>query len=160
MTYQPRSEPGFRAWAKRLLSGKPHFVIYNSDGKPQLLRWWLIPRNGWFNIYLHHTLCSDDDRALHDHPWDSVSFLVAGQLSEVYDKGQGQKYRRLPFLRPVFRGAETAHRLMTHNPHALPWTVFVTFRKRREWGFLCPKGWTRWQDFVKPDDPGKPKGCE
>jgi hypothetical protein len=39
-------------------------------------RWWVIPRNKFFNIYLHHFLHSDDDRALHDHPWWNVSILL------------------------------------------------------------------------------------
>jgi hypothetical protein len=31
--------------------------------RPYMLRWYLIPRNRFCNIYLHHFLRSDDDRA-------------------------------------------------------------------------------------------------
>ena len=41
----------------------PDFVI-GRPGKPYLLRWWVIQRNRWFNIYLHQILENDDDRAL------------------------------------------------------------------------------------------------
>jgi len=34
---------------------KPDFVIGRA-GAPYLERWWVIPRNRWFNIYLHHFL--------------------------------------------------------------------------------------------------------
>lgn len=48
-------------WFKILVSGYPHFYI-GGIAKPYLLRWFLIPRNPWFNIYLHKFLCDDDDR--------------------------------------------------------------------------------------------------
>ena len=44
------------------------FVIGGAE-RPYLRRWWVIPRNRLFNVYLHQFLRSDDDRALHDHPW-------------------------------------------------------------------------------------------
>lgn len=47
-----------------------------------MLRWWLIPRNKYFNIYLHHFLRRDEDRALHDHPWWSISFIFEGSYFE------------------------------------------------------------------------------
>ena len=46
----------------------PDFIVGGKDN-PYLLRWFVIPRNPVFNIYLHRFLRSDDDRALHDHPW-------------------------------------------------------------------------------------------
>ena len=51
-----------RDWFKTLISGKPHFVIGGADD-PYMLRWYLIPRNRRFNIYLHKFLRDDDDRA-------------------------------------------------------------------------------------------------
>jgi len=166
-------------WFKRFFTGKPHFVIWTEppeEGeKPQLLRWWLIPRNRWFNIYLHKTIRNDEDRALHCHPWNSVSFLLAGRLGEyrfkhfkllesygfrpeaLKDHGQ-QEFRELKKFRPVFRKATEAHRLnLPGQGHA--WTIFITGPKIRNWGFHCPKGWVPWQKFCQIDNPGKPKGC-
>lgn len=60
---------------------KPDFVIGASDN-PYLLRWWILPRNKWFNCYLHLFLRSDDAEALHDHPWWNVSFLLDGTYTE------------------------------------------------------------------------------
>ena len=59
----------------------PDFVIGPKDA-PYLQRWWLIPRNRWFNVYLHHILHSDDDRALHDHMYFNVSVLLRGRYVE------------------------------------------------------------------------------
>ena len=59
----------------------PDFVI-GPAGDPYMRRWWVIPRNKWFNIYLHNIMRSDDDRALHDHPWTNVSVLLRGSYLE------------------------------------------------------------------------------
>lgn len=45
-------------------------------------RWWRLPRNWALNIYYHIVRRSDDDRALHDHPWFSFSIVLDGGYSE------------------------------------------------------------------------------
>ena len=55
-------------------------------GEDYLSRWHIIPRNRFFNIYLHRFTGSDDDRALHCHPWASVSIKLRGVLFEHYDQ--------------------------------------------------------------------------
>ena len=70
-----------RDWLPQLLSGRPHKVIGGPD--PYLLRWHVIPRNRLLNVYVHKFLRSDDDRALHDHPWWFVSLILRGRYDEV-----------------------------------------------------------------------------
>ncbi len=133
----------------------PDFVIGDSDN-PYLRRWWVIPRNRWFNIYLHHFLRSDDDRALHDHPWLNCSILLTGEYREHTPRGVFDRRR----FRLVFRRAASAHRIeLTRGP---VWTLFLTGPRVREWGFLCPRGWRHWREFVALTDGGNTigKGCE
>ena len=59
---------------------KPSVVI----GDNYMHRWHLIPRNRFFNIYLHHYIGSDTDRHMHDHPWPSVSVTLKGQVIDVH----------------------------------------------------------------------------
>lgn len=135
----------------KLFKRKPDFVI----GDNYMHRWWIIPRNKYFNIYLHKIMHDDDDRALHDHPWWSVSFLLKGQLKEVLKNGVFRFPKRFV---PVFRSSKLAHRLEVVDSPA--WTLFVTGRVKRKWGFHCPKGWVRWEDFVAKDDAGQiGRGC-
>jgi hypothetical protein len=61
----------------RVTRRAPDFLIGGADD-PYIRRWWVIPRNRWFNVYLHQFLRSDDDRALHDHPWANCSILLRG----------------------------------------------------------------------------------
>ena len=138
----------------------PDFVIGPKDA-PYLQRWWLIPRNRWFNVYLHHFLHSDDDRALHDHMYFNVSVLLRGRYVEhtIRQGGVGHAVeRRAGTL--AFRSPWRAHRLEI-LPGEQCWTLFVTGPRIRNWGFHCPKGWRRWQDFVDARDSGQVgRGCE
>ena len=131
-------------------------VVIGADADPYLRRWHVIPRNQWFNIYLHHFLRSDDDRALHDHPWWNLSVLLRGEYLEMMP---GRSRVRRPF-RPVLRRAEAPHRVVlfpsTETKRPLPvWTLFITGPRVREWGFWCPRGWVHWQDFTKAVDGGR-----
>ena len=133
---------------------------------PYMLRWWLIPRNRFFNIYLHHILHDDKDRALHDHPWASLSYIISGKLVEHYKKIYPtyhwikwvQKSRVLKARQWVYRSATFVHRLILVSDTAT--TLFMTGPTVRSWGFHCPQGWVPWQDFVSPDDKGAVgRGC-
>ena len=99
-------------------------------------------------------ISNDDDRALHDHPWYSVSFLLRGEMLEHSFKGA----RFIPWLIPVFRSAKFAHRLeLVKGP---VWTVFITGPRLREWGFYCPNGWRHWTAFTSDDGRNIGRGCE
>lgn len=132
----------------------PDFLIGGSAEDPYMLRWFLIPRNGWFNIYLHHMRHDDDDRALHDHPWWSASLCLQGILVEHLPNDD---LRVIVPGKIVFRSARHAHRLVVTSA---AWTIFVTGPRVREWGFLCPQGWRHWKDFVAQDNHGSiGRGC-
>lgn len=126
----------------------PDFIIGPKE-TPYMHRWFLIPRNKWFNIYLHHILRSDDDRALHDHPWYSLSFVLKGVYLEIRPN-DAQVYWRWSL---IWRKATHTHRLVV-VPGETVWTLFITGPRIRDWGFHCPKGWVPWQKFVKPSDRG------
>lgn len=63
---------------------------------PYMLRWWLFgtsskpddhgdpkPRRPFgLSFYLHCFVRSDDDRALHDHPWNFASLILFGEYNE------------------------------------------------------------------------------
>lgn len=126
----------------------PDFIIGGAE-KPYLLRWWLIPRNEVFNVYYHRFLRDDDDRALHDHPWPSLSVMTRGQMREITADGP----KTISAGDVVFRPAEFAHRVELIDGAPCE-TLFVTGPKIREWGFHCPNGFVPWQDFVAADDKG------
>lgn len=155
----------FRTIADALISRvtrrPPDFIIGGHDD-PYLLRWYLIPRNRLFNIYLHKFLRDDDDRALHDHPWFWCSILLhGGYVEHTHDWFQG-------YWAPSVRVASPwrAHRIELFDDsagrRAPAWTLFITGPRIREWGFHCPeRGWVHWREFTAADDSGSVgRGCD
>src|SRR4051812_18802461 len=90
----------------KLFCRSPDVVIGSRDN-PYLLRWHVIPRNRFFNIYLHKFLRDDDDRALHDHPWASCSIILKGG----YIEHQPERSFRRKAGWFYFRKATQAHRI-------------------------------------------------
>jgi hypothetical protein len=150
------------ASARRIRDSRdPDFIIGGAE-YPYMLRWWVIPRNRFFNIYLHRFCRSDDDRALHDHPWWNVSILLEGEYTEHTIPAGGINVRKVYQAGELkFRGAKSAHRVELHAGECK--TLFITGPNIRDWGFHCPAGWKRWQEFTKARD-GKPgeigPGCD
>lgn len=160
-------------------------LIIGGAANPYLLRWWVIPRNRFFNIYLHKIVRDDDDRALHDHPWWSISLCLKGKMCEVaarrsiYQNGKWE-YDATDTERHIIRRfqirirpAKLAHRLVLaknkdgFDEYGFPakefykpcWTLFITGPKIREWGFHCPQGWTHWKFFTNSTGEAVGKGC-
>jgi hypothetical protein len=87
---------------------RPPDLVVGGAADPYLRRWYLIPRNPWLNLYLHNVLRDDDDRALHDHPWANLSWILDGGYFESLPRpGAARRFRdwrtpQLPFLK-VYR---------------------------------------------------------
>jgi hypothetical protein len=164
---------------------KPDLTLTRDDGSVYLKRWWIIRRSHckWlqFNIFLHQFLGSDEDRALHDHPWPFISWIVKGEYYEEtpgpdWDgfRGTQKKLRKRWSL--AYRPADWTHRVellrdldpnrgMVYDPNEgmvrewkviekPVWTVILTGPKARPWGFHCRGGWIHWKTFDKQG------GCE
>ncbi|WP_430436821.1 hypothetical protein [Oceanibaculum nanhaiense] len=162
-----------RLLLRRIAGRKPDQIIGGEDN-PYLIRWCLIRKNRWFNIYLHHTIRSDDDRALHDHPWHNVSLLLDGGYIEImpaypdtwpHSADLRHVSREVGAL--VLRRAVAAHRLALwcdDEGIELPsWSLFITGPHLRRWGFWCFNGtsprWVYWRNFTDDTGLGVGKGC-
>lgn len=143
-------------------------------GTTYMNRWFILRKNRFFgklleNCYLHHILRSDDDRALHDHPWWNISIVLRGGYYEEMPLVSSKDYRtEVEFFGRgytrkewrgvgsiIFRRATDIHRLeVPQYPLEPTWTLFITGRKTREWGFWCPrKGFVHHKRFGE-------RGCE
>jgi hypothetical protein len=141
-------------------SRMPDFVI-GGDADPYLLRWFVIPRNRVFNIYVHWIHRSDDDRALHDHPWFNASILVNGEYTEHTIAAGGIHRRRIRRAGDiVLRSPRHAHRIELHAGPCR--TLFLTGPRLRNWYFHCQDaGLIPWQKFTNPDNAGEVgRGCD
>lgn len=131
-------------------------IIEREDGKPYLVRFSLFTCR-FFSVKIHKILLSDYD-CQHDHPWAFISLILKGgyvehatileklpswddfymiekeiQTSRIYGPGS-----------ILYRPATFTHKLEIHQPC---WSLVVTFRKVREWGFHTPGGWLPWRKY-------------
>lgn len=80
---------------------RPADFIIGGAENPYIYRWWVIPRNTIFNIYLHKIVRDDDDRALHDHPWVNCSIILKGRYVEVTPRGRPHTPRLVACIPPT-----------------------------------------------------------
>lgn len=119
--------------------------IPNCEGSVYLKRW-LVIRTEPFAIFLHKFERSDEDRALHDHPWPFITFILwRGYIEHYWARGK----QRLDFRGPLtihYRPATHMHRveLVEDKP---AWTIVIRFRKKRDWGFWENGKWIQWNKW-------------
>lgn len=97
---------------------------------PYLIRWTLTI--GGYAIRLHHWLASDDQRHLHDHPWWMLTIMLRGGYTDI--STDGEDYLSVGSIR--FRPALHHHTVKVDSGGA--WTLLITGRKSRNWGFYVP----------------------
>jgi hypothetical protein len=160
----------------------PNFIVGGDDPQGAYLRrWYLTPWRTWYSdvpegertrwqqfvhswpsVYLHHFMRSDDDRALHDHPWAWASLLLHGAYIEHTIDAGGIHRRQLRNVGSLkVAGPRRAHRVELLGELTC-WTLFVTGPRVRQWGFHCPdQGWIHFRRFTKPGSYGeRGPGCE
>lgn len=125
--------------------------ISSGTGVPSIYRWYLFSL-GTVRVYLHHFV-ADESRDPHDHPKFFVSIGLAGAYVEVLGSGDPEWKRPLRIYRaPWVRwfGAEHVHRIMLHPSYPRgAWTLCVTGKKWREWGFFTDAGWVHYLTYTK-----------
>lgn len=129
--------------------------IYGHDGELYMQRWKILDSD-FLNIRVHHIVRRDEDRHLHDHPWNWASLVLRGGYIE-----------ELPAeLRPTFSGdkevtwfrvrlagsfclrrALDRHRIASVRPGT--YTLFITGPKINWWGFVTPHGKVYYRDYLK-----------
>lgn len=111
------------------------------NGKPYLSRYYVWRSKG-LTVLIHRFWASDPDD-FHDHPWSWVSKILRGTYFEREVDGTGRW--RNPSDGWRFRHAEEFHRIEVDEtlPAGFTTTCFVTFKRKRSWGFIKPGvGWT------------------
>ncbi len=129
-------------WAEGIIASRPRdFEI----GTNYLRRWWVVPRNYYANVYLHEIVGNDDDRAMHDHPWENTSVIIKGGFIEHQPEGIFERH----VGDTVHRQAVQLHRLELLPGVERTLSLFFTGPKVREWGFQTADGWVHYRDFVE-----------
>jgi hypothetical protein len=153
--------------------GWRHELLGEDPTCPYLERW--IFNTGLFAVRVHHFFRSDEDH-VHDHPWWFLTIVLRGSYDDWVScdacGGMGlgpleecetspSVWRRHPCtvcggkkqvigdrMRPGtirYRSALHAHRVVTEGV----WTLCITGRKSRDWGFHTPLGWMRQRKYFR-----------
>lgn len=108
--------------------------------KDYMQRWFIIPRNRFFNIYFHRFFGSDAPTP-HDHPWISFGLILDGEYLEHTPEGdfkrsKGEWTVRMP---------SSLHWIEIDKP---VYTLFITGPRVRRWGFQCKERWVDFREYI------------
>jgi len=135
-------------------------VILDRFGKEYMHRYYLLFKEKqnafdsvrpYPNIFIHKILLSDEDRDVHDHPWNYITIILKGGYWEwqpvIVDGNQIGEYRvwRGP-CSIIWRRASSFHRLEMPEP---TWTLFLHGWRKKEWGFLTNKGFVESSEYIR-----------
>ncbi len=128
-----------------------YFMLFKD--KPRNLNTNIKERDVPFNIFIHK-ICDDDPRYLHDHPWNYFTIILKGGYweysdPEIYhptDADEIPKWKGPGSF--SFNKATSFHRLVL-NDNIPCWTLFIRFRKIREWGFNINGKWIPHKQYLK-----------
>lgn len=153
------SQPAIAAWLIERAQRTPYTHIRSMDGRSLYMgRWWLFNGYGkdahgnqlparftWLpSVRVHHICRPDQDRDLHDHPWNARTIVLRGWYVEQLPATAARGW---PSYTGACRWAVLSRgdtgRLMYGEYHRIEcisqggvWTLFFTWRFRGDWGYL------------------------
>ena len=152
--------PPVANWLIKRAMRCPYSPIIKS-GKLYMDRFWLFnpypdtgasgaDRRRWqfpISIRIHHIVLPDQDRDLHDHPWNARTVILRGWYREVRSAD--------PYEWPIRRNpGDTAtlaygefHRITRVAPGGA-WTLFISGPYRGTWGFLVNDVKVQWREYL------------
>lgn len=165
---------------------RPFSEIRNQAGVLYMSRWWVFNpyptssqnRRRWnlpISIRVHHIVRPDDDRAMHDHPWNARTIILRGWytekrpidlkkaglsdetigvINEAANAGKyevGEYFTRRPGDTATLRVGE--YHTITDVSDGGVYTLFISGKWRADWGFMVngAKVWWRTYLYGTPD---------
>lgn len=182
------ARPAIADWLIARAKLTPYQHIMSADGTEMYMgRWRLFnpysgtthkPAHWWFpwSIRIHHILRHDNDRDLHDHPWNARTIILRGWYNE--QRPASEEWKRAvhsglvpnpdpKFVDWIMRDAcewirrdagDTAtlnhgeyHRIDRVSPGGVI-TLFITSKWRGDWGFLVNGVKVPWRTYTGTDN--------
>jgi len=103
---------------------------------------------GFWSVRYHVFYRSDEERALHDHPWAFWTFPLSPYDEHYIDKWHEEAYREVKRFRLYLRRHGFTHRVVTHEGQPAR-TLIFTHRKKSTWGFYDKtRGFMHWREWL------------
>lgn len=178
------ARPAIADWLIARAKLTPYQHIMSADGTEMYMgRWWLFnpysrethkPALWWcpWSFRIHHIMRPDEDRDLHDHPWNARTIILRGWYTEerleratfVDTLTPGRQLLWLPDdeirkLVTVQRNPGDTVRLNHGEYHRIDQvspggviTLFITSKWRGDWGFLVNGVKVPWRTYTGTDN--------
>ncbi|MBF6037759.1 hypothetical protein H8F22_02610 [Pseudomonas sp. P154a] len=142
------ARPAVAAWLIARTQRTPYLHIMSADGTEMYMgRWWLFnpysrtthkPALWWFpwSFRIHHIMRPDEDRDLHDHPWNARTIILRGFYKE---QRRHSRHGDIDYWRESGDTASLNHGEYHQIDEVSPGgviTLFITSKWCGEWGFL------------------------
>lgn len=157
------SRPAFVQWLIRRAVKTPYHHITGRDGSIYMERYWLfspydkVDKSSWRrripSVRLHRIMREDQDRHMHDHPWDARTIILDGWYNE---ERPIRPYARYDYTTDYWNRTtgDTAslrfgeyHRITEVAPNGV-WTMFITWKYCGTWGFLVDGKKVPWREYL------------
>lgn len=178
------ARPAVAAWLIARAERTPYQHIMSADGADMYMgRWWLFNPYSrdthkpalWLcpcSFRIHHIMRHDEDRDLHDHPWNARTIILRGWYIEerlepagTDDMLKSGPLQWLEALDDLFKVStstrnpgDTArlnhgeyHRIDQVSPGGV-YTLFITSKWRGDWGFLVNGVKVPWRTYTGTDN--------
>ena len=103
--------------------------IKSKTGELHFKRWEIL-KTRWGSIWLHAIYKADQDKHLHNHPWDFTSVVLKGSYYEQTSLGNKKQY---PGKINIRNGEEHHKILELLSP--VVYTLFFVSAPKRLWGY-------------------------
>ena len=158
------ARPAIAAWLIARAKRTPYLHIMSADGAEMYMgRWWLFnpysrkthkPALWWcpWSFRIHHIMRPDEDRDLHDHPWNARTIILRGFYKEQRrhsEHGDIDYWREPGDTARLMHGEY--HRIDEVSPGGVI-TLFITSKWRGDWGFLVNGVKVPWRTYTGPDN--------
>lgn len=170
-------KPAVHAKLFKIAMEDPDQHIASPDGKDiYMYRFWLFnritnyKRKYWFipfSIRIHHIMRADNDRHLHDHPFNARTWIMRGGYEEIRLRGFWPIYPTGEFLHEEIQrfpgdtstlGFEKYHKI-TKVADGGALTFFAFGPYKGDWGFLVNGRKMLRREYQRRFDPHAPGAC-
>ena len=117
--------------------------IRSKEGKLHFRRWEIL-KTRWFSIYIHGIYAADQDKHLHNHPWDYKSIVLKGSYIEETNNG----VNILKFGTVTSRIGKDYHKIKSLLTKSV-YTLFIVSPIKRIWGYQVDGSWVNHEEYRK-----------
>jgi hypothetical protein len=115
---------------------KPVLEIKNRSGILHFRRWKIF-KFKYCALYFHGIYHKDEEKHLHNHPWNYASLILKGGIYEIYQKDINSRecFHYVGPLSFIKRKASWFHKLRILKDDKPVYTLFFTWGKEKDWGY-------------------------